>query len=202
MAAPFVGERSLTIHKEGDAFHQKLHVESTYDMARTQDERAFRYVEAPNEFNHQKGRIMLSVAFMQKLQTVCPRAVVVPIGPTKAHYGLGMLDKFQLICRGEFPEMIEWSQLIPWQDKLPVRGKIFKDSDTGVPYEAYEPGMPFERVVHTSYMEVQRGWRTILIRYIKARLISDTDAVRLFGLPDRGSWGALLAHVDSEGTGI
>lgn len=202
MAAPFVGERALDMHETGDAFHQKLHDESTYGMARAQDKRAFRHVEAPNEFNHQKGLIMSSFTFIQKLQTMCPRAVVVPIGPDKAHYGLGMLDKFQLICRGEFPEMIEWSQLIPWQDKLPVRGKIFKDSDTGVPYEAYEPGMPFERVVHTSYMEVQRGWRTILIRYIKAGLISDTAAVRIFGLPDRGSWSALLSHVNSEGIGI
>lgn len=202
MAAPFVGDRSLAMHKEGDAFHEKQALATTYEMARAQDERAFRHVPNPNDFNHQKGRILSSFTFIEKLQTVCPRAVLVPLGGSKAHYGIAMLDKFQLICRGEFPTMIEWSQLVPWQEKLPVAGKTFKDNDTGVPYEAYEPGMPFEKVVHTSYMEVQRGWRTVLIRYIKAGLISDTDAVRLFGMPDRASWGALLAHVDAEGMGI
>lgn len=202
MAAPFVGDRSLQMHKEGDENVAKLDAMTTYEMVRAQDARAFRNLRNIDKADHQRGQVMSAFDFINRLQVACPRAVVIPIGPKKAHYGVVMLDKFQLIARGDFPNMIEWSRLQPWQEKLPERGKVFKDAKNGVPYEAFEPGMPFEKVVHTSWIEVERGWRTILIKYIKARLISDAEAIRLFGAPDRASWAALLAHVDGVGLGI
>ena len=197
MAAPFVGERSEQFHRKGDQLVKNRSLLSGQMLERMQDARQLKAALVdPHDPEAQYGKILHAYDFMRALQTIVPGAYLKPAGKKAALYCVRFMDQDVEICGGGFPHLPEWSILEPFYEEFPtISNKVVEADDGGIPTEVFTPEMdPFQRV-HTSSIEVVRGWRTILARYIIPGYTNETAAEQLFGLTDRASWAALMGHL-------
>jgi hypothetical protein len=64
--------------------------------------------------------------------------------------------------------------------------------------EHFSPEIPPMQLRHSSFEEIQRGWRTILLRYIMSNITTVAAVEEVFGRPNRASWAVLLKLQNPE----
>lgn len=148
--------------------------------------------------NHevQAGRVLTAEAFFKRLKKLLPNAYGVrhPRFEHKSVFGLVLPDGTQVhVSPGEFPNMPEWSILEVRQKLVPVVSPHKLHTGDGIPIE-YFPYRELEpmALADADVFEIARGWRTILVYFIKKGYLSLELVEQEFGVGDRASWAALL----------
>lgn len=174
----------------------------------------------PTDSTKQLGHILLSSIFEKKLATVLPSSItfienpyrpgfsaVVRICP-KYDTNFGQYETLSPYERGVMPEhsilqLVE--EEIP-DPQIVARRKSLERKD--IPKHEYVPGegFKFEGDVRPGFIkvkklghEIKRGWRTVLIKLILAKVLSVYDAERLFGQDTTTNWAyhtGRKAHID------
>jgi hypothetical protein len=137
---------------------------------------------------HQLGRKLTSTKFMQLLNTINKDLVLDPhpalLAPQDSAYyklnfdkavlnlSIGGKKMYLFVCEGDF--MPEWDTMDTNTAKIPDGAPDGPWKDVRIPWHV-----------------VKRGWRTVLIRLIHKRIITVTDAERVFGIGKRESWKIL-----------
>ena len=148
----------------------------------------------PTDKEFQKGNGLMTVEFQRRLKKLVPGICVerhsTIIGKCVFWLGNGLMR--EQVCPGEWPWMPEWSVLETVTQQLPAHSPEFVRTKEGYKVEIFRPGIPAMREVPVSFKEVERGWRTILMRLILNRQLTLDAAEREFGVGNRAAWAATL----------
>jgi hypothetical protein len=136
----------------------------------------------------QEGKGMTATAFIKKLKTINPDFILEPhpgvaaphesafykLNHDKAclHLVVGGQKIYVLVCEGDY--MPEWTSMT-------TKKQLGPGNDPDAPWVEVE----------IPWVHQKRGWREVLLMLINKRLISVTDAERVFGVGQRASWKIL-----------
>jgi hypothetical protein len=143
----------------------------------------------------QEGKGMTATAFIKKLKTINQDFILEPhpgvaaphesafykLNHDKAclHLVVGGQKIYVLVCEGDF--MPEWTSMT-------TKKQLGPGNDPDAPWVEVE----------IPWVHQKRGWREVLLMLINKRLISVTDAERVFGVGQRSSWKILTG----KGSGL
>ena len=185
------GEDVKLRQKVGD--HLELRSEKVRAATKValQDYTAFeRSAENPTIPERQKGNPLTTIKFVNKVKKILPYVhwVLNPHHSDK----FGLFLKGKQFTSGEYPSMPEWSILEITYEEMPTISPETFTTKEGFKRELFHPGIPPMQRTPAGFREVKRGWRTILLRLIKARLLSLETVEQEFGIGNRASWAATL----------
>ena len=154
----------------------------------------------PTDKEKQKGTGLMTIEFHRRLKKLIPSICVERhskiIGKCVFWLGNGLMR--EQVCPGEWPWMPEWSVLETVMQELPAHSPEFVRTKEGYKVEIFRPGIPTMMKVPVSFKEVERGWRTILMRLILNRKLTFDVAEREFGAGDRAAWAATLKEYQPQ----
>lgn len=139
--------------------------------------------------DRQAGRKMSATEFINKLRKINPDIVLEPhpgvsapvetafhrLNKDKAclHLTIGGSKQFLMVCEGDY--MPEWTVMDT---------RVIKKPDASSPDGMWKPA-------EIPWHCVKRGWREVLIRLIRMRIVSLEPVEKVFGAGDRSSWKTL-----------
>src|SRR5690606_37108433 len=109
----------------------------------------------PHSLASQKGDMLRSMDFINKLKTLQPNVLLRPVPgvPHKAYYGAEVGGQFTLISGGEYPIMPEWSIIQDFYENVPTISPLRIKDKEGIELEHFTPEIaPFTKI-KTAYQE-------------------------------------------------
>ena len=144
----------------------------------------------PTNLMLQMGSSMFTRDFVKKLKPILP-SLVWEVHPKKKDKSL-FYHHDKLITIGDFPWMPEWSVFQQSYERLPAHSPDTIITKEGYEVEYFHPGVPTMETVAVGFFEVNRGWRTVLLRLFLNGLLNVTQVENIFGKGNRASWAATL----------
>lgn len=182
-----VGESQKKRMDGGDALAAQRHFRAQAHAARRRDYNGFNKDRHDlTSLDFQLGTGLFVSQLGRKLRSIIPglHHERHPGDKNKA----GFLVHAEVIAVGDWPWMPEWSVFDEVLEELPVYSPEKTTSKEGYEVELFKPGDPVMEILPTSFREVHRGWRTVLMRLIQAGYVSTTTIENVFGIPNRASW--------------
>ena len=180
----------------GDQLGQEKERVKTAGIALQDDYKAYEKSRGaePTSKEHQKGHGLMTVEFHRRVKKLVPNLYVHQHSTviSKCVFWLGNDRNREQICPGEWPWMPEWSVLETVMQQLPAHSPEFLMTKEGYKVEHFRPGIPTMIETPVSFREIERGWRTILMRLILSRQLSLDAAELEFGVGDRAAWATTL----------
>ena len=154
----------------------------------------------PTDKEHQKGTGLMAIEFHRRLKKLVPSIRVHRHSTiiSKCVFWLGDGLAREQVCPGEWPWMPEWSVLETVMQELPAHSPEFLTTKEGYKIEHFRPGIPAMMKVPVSFREVERGWRTILMRLILNRQLTLDAAEIEFGVGNRAAWASTLKQYERQ----
>ena len=154
----------------------------------------------PTSKEHQKGNGLMTVEFHRRLKKLVPNLYVHQHSTIlgKCIFWLGSGLTREQVCPGEWPWMPEWSVLETVTQELPAHSPEFLTTKEGYKVELFRPGIPAMIETPVSFREVERGWRTILMRLVLNRQLALDAAEREFGAGNRAAWASTLKMYEGQ----
>ena len=148
----------------------------------------------PTSKERQKGKGLMVVELHRRLKKLVPSLYVYRHSTIldKCVFWIGDGLAREQVCPGEWPWMPEWSVLETVMQQLPAHSPEFVFTKEGYKVEHFRPGIPTMVETPVSFREVERGWRTVLMRLIINKYLTLDAAEREFGVGNRAAWAATL----------
>ena len=136
----------------------------------------------------------MTIEFHRRLKKIVPTIYIHQHStiPDKCVFWLGNGPTRRQVCPGEWPWMPEWSVLETVVQELPAHSPEFLLTKEGYKVEHFRPGIPTMIRTPVGFREIERGWRTVLMRLILDNQLSLDAAEREFGVGNRASWASTL----------
>lgn len=177
--------------QRGDVIEAQQHLAGKQAEDRRSD---YRIVERSGrditDLDLQKGSSLFASEFCKKLKPLMPE-MTWQVHPTKSDK-LIILNRGELAVIGDYPWMPEWSVFEESYETLPARSPEFMETKEGYNVEYFHPGIPTMKKVAVGYFEVNRGWRTVLMRLILNKHVNLVATEKVFGRGNRASWAVTL----------
>ena len=145
----------------------------------------------PTNPERQKGQQMMTQDFVARLKRLLPEMYWF-LNPD--HDNIAIFRHGLTSVPGMFPVMPEWSIVKFFYEEMPVEATKHIETAEGYKIPVYTPDTPPSQLVPTSFLEVERGWRTVLMRFIQEGKVSLVQVEKSFGFGNRASWAKTLKY--------
>ena len=177
---------------QGDEIYRSRQKVFDEKKHRTQEVKAFdASSDDPTNRERQKGKQMMTQEFIGKLKRLLPDLYWF-LNPEHDNIAVIRHGLTSVPCM--WPVMPEWSVVKFFFEEMPVEATKHILTAEGYKIPVYTPDTPPAQMEPTSFLEIERGWRTVLMRFVQEGKITLTAVEQVFGYGERASWAKTLKY--------